>query len=424
MRNVFQLVSLGLLAVSVCCSGCKLFQSDFNGKNGFDRSPAFAGDDRAKPWVPDVSPTAMGAEKDYLLDGETNDKVKEKFKSAIGKGPDQQVALAGMEKANELFDEATAEREQQPDSATFAKKFVSAGDLYLQAAERWPKSSLEQNALFRAGESYFFADHYEKANECYEKLVAKYRGTRYLDVVQARRFTIAKYWLDLNRQSPDNFFTYRLSSGLKPKRDMGGHALRIFDRIRLDDPTGKLADDATLALANGYFEKKRYMDASDTYEDLRRTFPNSEHQFEAHMFELRSRLESYQGRDYDRANLDKAEKLLKTIVTQFPQQADEHRDYLSKEAARVRMLMAEREMSMANYYDKRGEYRAAKMHYAELAKTYGDTPMGKAAQERIGEIADEPAEPPQRMAWLVDLFPESEKTKPLLAPSVKDHVMR
>ena len=46
--------------------------------------------------------------------------------------------------------------------------------------------------------------------------------------------------------------------------------------MRIDDPTGKLADDATIALANAYFEQERYLDAADTYEDLRVNFPSSQ----------------------------------------------------------------------------------------------------------------------------------------------------
>ena len=244
-----------------------------------------------------------------------------------------------------------------------------------------------------------------------------------MDIVQARRFTIAKYWLDVNRKTPDHFLTWR-PSGLRPNRDTGGEALRILDRIRLDDPTGKLADDATLALANGYFEKKRFMDASDTYEDLRRTFPNSEHQFDAHLFELRSRLQSYQGKNYDAANLEKAERLLKTIVTQFPRQADEHREYLSKEAGNIRLQQAERELSMAQYYDNREEYRAATAHYNEIVAEFGDTPIGELAKERITELTGKPPEPEQRLSWLVNLFPEPKSSKPLIPPSVKDTLQR
>ena len=35
--------------------------------------------------------------------------------------------------------------------------------------------------------------------------------------------------------------------------------MRVYDRIRLDDPTGKLADDATLALGNAYFAVGKFM---------------------------------------------------------------------------------------------------------------------------------------------------------------------
>jgi outer membrane protein assembly factor BamD (BamD/ComL family) len=418
-----QRIWLALAALSiVCATGCQSLKSK-QAKSDLDAK--YADDERAKPWVKEVSTASYlpSSDEQYLLDRETNDKLKTKVKTMMGQGPDQARAMKTMSDADVLFESAAAEREQNQTS-NVKEQFVSAAKLYKEAAERWPKSSLEQDALFRAGESYFFADQYVEANDCYEKLIAKYRGTRYVDVVQSRRFTIAKYWLDLNRESPDQFYTYRLNGKLRPRRNTAGHALRILDRIRLDDPTGKLADDATLALANGYFERKRYLDASDTYEDLRRTYPNSEHVFNAHLFELRSRLESYHGENYDGGNLIKAEKLLKTMVTQFPAEAEEHREFLTEEAGRVRKLQAERELSMAHYYDNRGEYRAAGMHYEQLAKDFGDTPIGKAAQERMSEISDLPPEPPQRMSWLVNMFPQAESTKPLLPARDGDTLMR
>ncbi len=48
--------------------------------------------------------------------------------------------------------------------------------------------------------------------------------------------------------------------------------------MRLDSPTGRLADDSTMELANNAFEKGNYEEAADLYEDLRTTYPDSPHQ--------------------------------------------------------------------------------------------------------------------------------------------------
>ena len=415
-----------MLALAVCFvthSGCRFFGEN-KAETEVDNSVYARHSDRATPWVKEVEAVSYleSDDKDYLLDDLGSDKFRQSVKSMMGKGPNRDAAMQLMSEADKFYDQANSKRDSEAEN--FRGDYLKAASLYKNAAERWPKSSLEQDALFRSGESFFFADSYVNANAMYEKLVAAYRGTRYMDIVQARRFSIAEYWQTINQDSPDNLLTFRYRKKDRPTRDTGGNALRIFDKIRLDDPTGDLADDATMALANGYFSKGRFMDASDTYEDLRRTYPNSEHIFDAYMYEMRARLEAYQGKDYDGTNLAKAEQLMKTMVTQFPTQLEEHREVLKKEGSRIRKLKAERELAMAKYYENRGENRAAAIHYNEIARNYRDTALGEKAVEKVAELGQLPPEPGQPLEWLARLFPESEKSKPLLPASDKDTLLR
>ena len=42
-----------------------------------------------------------------------------------------------------------------------------------------------------------------------------------------------------------------------------------------------------------------------------------------------------------------------------------------------------------------------------MIKKYPDTELATQARERMAQIAGEPEKPPKRLAWFVDLFPES-----------------
>ena len=66
---------------------------------------------------------------------------------------------------------------------------------------------------------------------------------------------------------------------------------------------------------------------------------------------------------------------------------------------------AERDWSMARYYDKKKCYGAARHYYQSILKEYPGTSFGKRAAARLEEIRDEPDEPPNRFKWLTDLFP-------------------
>jgi hypothetical protein len=82
--------------------------------------------------------------------------------------------------------------------------------------------------------------------------------------------------------------------------------------------------------------------------------------------------------------------------------------------------MAEREWLMAQYYRKRKEYGAARFYIDILLKDYGDTPFAEKAREEAGQIAGKPRVPPQHLGWLVELFPDSETTRPLVATAPDD----
>ena len=293
--------------------------------------------------------------------------------------------------------------------------FLEASDNYAGAAERWPDSALEEDALFRAGESQFFADHYVQSNDYFERLLKKYPNSRYLDLVSARRFLIAQYWLKLDADPSFTSVSFDITDKSHPWMDTFGHAVRIFDAMRLDDPTGKLADDATIAAGHAYFSKGKFLKADHYYSDLRTHFPSSEHQFHAHFLGIQAKLKGYLGPDYAGGALDEAETLIKQVRRQFPQQARAHRDELDRAFSEVRYRKAEREWSMAQYYRNRREYGAARFYYDILLQDYSDTPFADRSREKVEAIAGKPLTPPQKMEWLVQLFPETASPQPLIA---------
>ncbi len=342
------------------------------------------------------------------------DKLPEQFegtaKTLVGKGENPKKAREIYTEAQEVYRQATAANDEER-----AELFEEAAEKFHAAAERWPTSALEEDGLFMAGEGYFFADQYPEANEQYELLLKKYPNSKHLDIVESRRFSIAQFWLGIQEQDPESFWAVNVFDETRPWRDTFGNAVRVFDRIRIDDPTGKLADDATLAAGNAYFARRKFLDADAFYTDLRKTFPSSEHQFMAHLLGVKAKLLSYDGPDYSGDPLDDAEELIKQIHRQFPNEAAKEREYLARAYAEVRYKKAEREWSKAKYYARRGEYGAARFYYDLLAKEYDQTPFAERAQEQIAETADKPDVPPQRLKWLIDVFPEDEPVKPMLA---------
>lgn len=329
-----------------------------------------------------------------------------------GLGPDRRVAQQAFDEGEALYQQAAAAEGDER-----VRLFVEAAQKFEVAAERFPKSSLEQNALFYAGESRFFADEYTLANTTYERLIKAYPNNRYLDTVDRRRFAIAQYWLDINRQSPESFYYTNWFDKTRPWRDARGNALRLYDKIRIDDPTGKLSDDATMAAANEYMLSGKFNKADEMYADLRKAYPTSEHQFMAHFLGLKAKLSSYLGPNYSIASLDEAEKLIKQMRRQFPVESQEEQEFIDRAAAEIKYKKAEKVWNLGEYYYNRGEYRAAKTHYDRLLKDFNDTPFALRADERIASSQGQPPVPPQKLPWLVDLLPKRDKAEQLIAAS-------
>ena len=319
------------------------------------------------------------------------------LKTRVGLGPDQQLAEQSYAAGEDLF-----QRENYADAAKHFKQTVA----------RWPGSHLEQDARFFLGECKFFTDDYPAANAAYEALLKDYPNSPHLDKVVKRQFEIARYWEQHHMHSPHWPVTPNLIDGTRPLFDTAGRAIKVYEGIRLNDPTGPLADDAIMATANSYFLRGRYNDADYQYGLIRSEYPRSEHQYEAHILGLQCKLRKYQGPDYDGTPLDEAKKLAKQLQVQFAGElSEEERKRLAVIRGTLNRNLAERDLKVAKYYDDTKYYRSAKFYYARVARDFPNTPLADQARKRYQELGGEPDKPATKLKWLVDVFPENAERK-------------
>ena len=345
--------------------------------------------------------------------------VFNRAKNAAGKGPDRSVAKELYDEADALFREVVSTKQSGR-----RKQLLSAAKTFDKAAKRWPESSIEEDSLFMKAECYFFADHYPEATEAYDLLVKKYENTRYMDTLAARRFSIANYWIKHHEKNPEFLLKPNLTDDGRPLFDKFGHAVRALDKIRLQDPTGKLADDATMRAAVAHFEQGRFLRADELFDDLRRSFPSSDHQFMAHLFGVKCKLKIYQGPQYSLNPMEESEKLIRQIRLQFPQEAQEHMEFLESAWRETRKNKALHDWAVAKYYDNRKDYGAARYYYQKIVQNYSDTSLADDASERMAKISGRPDKPKQKLPWLAKLFPTPEREKPLVATNPLDKLRR
>ncbi len=320
--------------------------------------------------------------------------IKNSALTAVGMGPDMSVAKQKFAEANQQFQE---------------KNYDAAAKLYKEAARRAPDSPLEEDAMFMQAESEFFADRYSKSSDSYAQLLKKYENSRYLDKVMQRQYAVGRYWDDKGRKVYN--YVPNMTDKTRPFWDTAGHSIAVYESIRLNDPTGPLADDAIMATANTYFRDGKYEDAAYHYDLLRKDYAKSEHQPQAHLLGLQSRMNSYQGSQYDATPLNEAEKLADTTVKQFAQQLPEERARLLETQNKIRLQQAERDFENGEYYYRRSYYGAARHYYQLVADRYPETAIAQMARDRLVETKDKPPEPPNYFGWIGKVFGERDRSK-------------
>jgi outer membrane protein assembly factor BamD (BamD/ComL family) len=336
-------------------------------------------------------------------------KIKRGVKAVFGRAPNEVVAKEAYAEGEALFG---------------AKQYDAAAKQFFVAYDRWPDSPLEEDALYMAAEANFFADRYQKSEDAYELLLKKYPNTTRLDKVINRRFAIGRYWELKYAANPHWPVTPNFTDKTRPWFDTAGHAIKVYERIRLDDPTGPLADDATMATANFYFVNHRYDDADYFYGLLRTEFPKSDFQYPAHLLGLQTKLLRYQGPDYDGKPLEEAKELAQQLLAQFPNELGADRERIVKMQAEINRGAATREFALAEYYHKGQYYGASKMHYENVARDYPGTELAQQAIAKVESVRGQPAVPEDNFEWLTSLFPESEKLGPSVAKSADKTLRR
>jgi TolA-binding protein len=400
--------SLVVVFLTICVSGCTTFtQGFFPGKSSLTdyeearrsiENPVNVTDDDSEVYQPE----GVSAER---AKGKTD--ILQRLGLTKARRKDISVARSQYEAAEKQLDIAkTAE------SAERAKAFRQAAEQYMLAADNWKSSGLEQNALFMAAECLFFAEDYFEAEETYAKLIKEYPRNPYLDRVDSRRFEIADYWLQVDDTAHKPFLLVNLTDNKLPWNDTGGHGKRVLEKMRIDNPTGKVSDDATMRLAVNQYKKGDFEGAADTFADLRMTYPDSEHLFNAQMLELESLLNSYQGVHYSSLPLTDAEKRVKQIVRQFPTEANERQQDLNQAYAQIQFLRAEREWYNAQFRQSKQENDSARFYYNKILEEFPETPFAEKAEQRLAELKDAPDAPPNYLAPLAKLMGADDDKRP------------
>ncbi|MCE5267887.1 MAG: outer membrane protein assembly factor BamD [Planctomycetaceae bacterium] len=344
--------------------------------------------------IKDIKPEDPQKKKGFEWSDLAPENVYKNMKKAAGYGPNEKIARAAKAEGEALFRE---------------KKFKEAGAKFALAAARWPDTPLEEDSLFMEAESEFFSDQYPKAHDTYGGLLKKYSNTRHMDAVCSHEFALGRYWEQLYVAHPVWPIVPNVTDNSKPLFDTFGYAVQAYERIRQHDPTGPLADASLMALGNAYFRRGHYEEAAYQYDLLRKDYPKSKYQMNAHLLGLQAKIRVYQGTAYDDTPLKDAGKIADQALTQFGNKLGDERARVERVQLQIIEEKANREYTIARYYDQHAYYGAAKIYYKSLIENYPTTEKAKEARARMEQIRNEPDEPVNHFKWLTNAFDSKKK---------------
>lgn len=335
-----------------------------------------------------------GESSESILDALSPSNIYSNMKSAVGLGPNEQVARSAFEEGSRLFQ---------------AKSYDEAAKQFAVAADRWPDTAMEEDALFMLAESYFFADRYPQAHETYEKLLKKYEYSRYLDTAARREFAIGRFWEKHNEAEPHWPITPNFTDKTRPWFDTKGNALKCYEHTRMNDPTGPLADDSLMAVAGAHFMDGNYEEAAYQYDILRKEYANSEHQLNAHLLAREAKVRVYQGELYDGTPLKEAGEIADQTLMRFGNTLGAERQRVIDEKNKIIEAQARRDLAVGNYWDNKHHYRAARIYYQNVLDKFPQTMAAQEARQRLEQIQGYPDEPPNYFGWLEELAGSKKK---------------
>ncbi len=324
-----------------------------------------------------------------------------KVRDWMGMGPDERKAAAFMESGYNLI-------RQNRDFKNIEKNIQAAKE-FEKAAARWPDSVLEEDALFLAGECYFFSEKYPQAAKNYTKLITKHRGTKYMDSAVLRMFRIGRYW-EARYEKGASYVNFQDKT--RPHFDTFGEMRKAYEAIYTNDPTGPMGDKALMALAGAFMNKgqnqgdSQFAEAAALYASLPDINPRSDYLVQARKLELMARSMSYVGAQYDGKSLEEASTLADQTLRQFGEELGQEKGNIIDLKESLYNQQAERLWEMGQFYEKKKMYSSARFNYELLIKEYGVSGLVPQAEERYAAIRNLDDQD-DHLAWLKKRFDRS-----------------
>jgi outer membrane protein assembly factor BamD len=170
-------------------------------------------------------------------------------------------------------------------------------------------------------------------------------------------------------------------------------AKEAYQKVKDRYPYSKYAITAELRMADSIYEKQDYDEAYDAYDEFERLHPkNPEIPYVIYQKGM-CQFKQVKTLDREQAHTLKAKEEFERLIGRFPK--DEYGQKARKNLRKCMIFMADYELYVANFYYKKGKYRAALARYTYLIEHFADMGQYNQALEVIARCKEEIAKEEQ-----------------------------
>ena len=153
-----------------------------------------------------------------------------------------------------------------------------------------------ERAQYHLAECQYQQKRYFAALLSFERLHTEYPATNYIDNLVRREYEIAQLWMaQLDHETPADkkLPWFARLDGRLPLFGTRKFALEALEHVRQNDPTGPLADDAGVKIADYYMKRDEFDTAALYYAHVAADFPKSPLCLYARRAAFHARIRSY-----------------------------------------------------------------------------------------------------------------------------------
>lgn len=271
-------------------------------------------------------------------------------------------ALAGMTLLESAQANLTAERYESS---------AEQAEWLLEEDQDPPLTSADEaEAAFIAGEARNALGDHEKAFEHYKHLLETAPWSPHVNKLESRLYQIG---LALLYEPQYDGWIF----------DSRGRGVEVMTTLQVHFRRSDLADDALRHVAD-YFASEpvqEWLEASLTYEQLFKEYPDSEWAERSLWLAAKMRLRRVYRAGYNHGDVYKAHELLQTSRRVHPRGAAAVE--VKEDLAYTRDLIAESDLIVAAFYAARGHAYGEQLRLANAALLYPETAAGRLARDRL-----------------------------------------